>query len=588
MKMLNSILLFSILYLYGCTNFTQTSIEEQDVLTSPIVATPKIYENSIYYAWGMVDEAISYKIEISVQIDFSSILIDSTIKTTSFKFSPTLFNQTYYARIKSSSQDEKYNSAWSLFSNIFIESPISSYYKEKYRPQFHFSPRSEWIADPCGLYYYNGQYNLYWWGRATSDDLLHFNQTSNGLVLNGFLSNMDVITGSIVVDKNNCAGFGINRPIALLTLVYNNVQSQGLFYSTDLQGSSFMYYSNNPILDIGSTSFRDPTVFFYEPTEKWIMIVAASSERKVKFYSSSDLKEWEWLSDFGPCGDYNSDWECPDFFELAVDGDSNNKKWVLIVSILDGKEQYFTGDFDGQKFSVSENIAEPRYVDFGYDYYASRTIRDYDGTLNSIISLGWLSSWFYGLEVPETWGGRGFWSIPRELTLKTDNGYKLIQSPYSKLSELRKECVEYSGELQEGTNKLPLFSPNENIYELEIEVEVNNTADIGFNLCVGDNKKISFIYYGATNRLEMDRTNCTSENILDFERDSYAYAYPQNNKIRFHFFVDKSSVELFVNDGKLTFSALTFPSDNQVGIESYSSESNIVYKYSAWELKSIW
>ncbi len=579
---------FCALWLAGCNQLSDDSLKEQNALSAPIVASPSVVNQSVFYAWNDVEDATGFMFQVSTQSDFTSLELDSALSLTSIKFSPKKLDQTYYARIKAIGEIDILSSDWTEFSSVYIESSSDSYYNEKYRPQFHFSPKSEWIADPCGLYYYNGQFNLYWWGRAISDDLLCFNQTSNAIVLKNYLSDMDVITGSVVVDKNNSAGFGFNRPVAVLTLVYNNIQSQGLFYATTLDGSSYSYYANNPVLDINSTSFRDPTVFWHEPTKKWIMVVAASSEKKVKIYSSDNLKDWNWLSDFGSCGDINSEWECPDLFELPVDGDSDYKKWVLIVSILEGKEQYFVGDFDGEKFTTSESYSEPRYVDFGYDYYASRTIRDYDSTLTSVITLGWLSSWFYGLKVPKTWGGQGFWTIPRELSLKTDNGYRLIQSPYSRLSELRLDKVEYSGVLEKGTSALPEFSPNENIYELDIEVETNNSADIGFNLCVGDGRKITFIYSAAENRLEMDRTNCTEEDIPEFSRSSHANVYPENNKLRFHFFVDKSSVELFVNDGEVVFSALTFPSHAQVAIESYASESGLHYVFSAWELKSIW
>lgn len=167
------------------------------------------------------------------------------------------------------------------------------------------------------------------------------------------------------------------------------------------------------------------------------------------------MKHWEWESDFGPYGDQEKSWECPDLFQLSVDGDWNDKKWVMVVSVNWAKEQYFIGDFDGKEFRLIDNHPqEPLYVDKGMDYYASRTFRDYDFTLTTTTTMGWVATWDYAQLVPSTYG-KGFWSIPRNLQLKSyPEGLRLIQIPVPQLEMLRYNEVTCNRELAVGVNKV--------------------------------------------------------------------------------------------------------------------------------------
>ncbi|MGP3921001.1 GH32 C-terminal domain-containing protein [Nonomuraea sp. 10N515B] len=247
-------------------------------------------------------------------------------------------------------------------------------YTETYRPQFHFTPEKNWMNDPNGLVYYKGEYHLFYqhnpngnswgdisWGHAVSTDLVHWKELP--LALSHDDEEM-VFSGSAVVDWNNTTGFGTakNPPmVAIYTSAYKNggKQAQSLAYSTD-RGRTWTKYQGNPVIDIGSTNFRDPKVQWYAPTKSWLMTVSLSAEHKVRFYSSKNLKDWELLSEFGPAGATGGVWECPDLFPLAVDGDKNTIKWVLVVNINPGGiaggsgAQYFIGDFDGKKFTAED------------------------------------------------------------------------------------------------------------------------------------------------------------------------------------------------------------------------------------------
>jgi len=352
-----------------------------------------------------------------------------------------------------------------------------------------------------------------------------------------------------LVDKNNTASFGKNAMIATYT-IFNEAtksQSQGISYSND--GLTFNYFKGNPVLDIGSTEFRDPTVFWHEASSKWVMVVAKALEKKIKFYSSTDLKTWTWLSDFGPAESQEKAWECPDLFQLSVDGNSNNKKWVLVVSFDWAHEQYFVGDFDGTTFKTDKSQPQTALlVDQGLDFYASRTFRDYDNTLKSTTSMGWVATWDYAPIVPTSWG-KGFWSIPRDLELKTyPDGIRLIQKPIANLQKLRTTPVSFVSKLARGTSKLAMFVPKENVYEMDATFSTKIPNVFGFNLCVGEGRKVSFSYDTRTEMLTIDRTNCSNVPIEKFARTTSAKVVPINGKLRLHFYVDKSSIELFTNE----------------------------------------
>ncbi len=256
------------------------------------------------------------------------------------------------------------------FCLLFFSTPFATA-QEKYRPQFHFTPPANWMNDPNGLVYFDGEYHLFYqynpfgirwghmsWGHAVSKDLVTWEHLPVALPeLDDFMA----FSGSVVVDETNSAGFGKNALVALYTgyRPSNGHQAQYLAYSKD-RGRTWERYTEKPVLDIDSTDFRDPKVFPYDG--EWRMVVALPTQRKVSFYSSPDLKNWQWLSDFGPQGAVGGAWECPDLFSLPVENWAGQERWVLQVD-LDRRSraggsggQYFLGVFDGERFVVD---AEP-------------------------------------------------------------------------------------------------------------------------------------------------------------------------------------------------------------------------------------
>ncbi|MDQ3790885.1 MAG: GH32 C-terminal domain-containing protein [Actinomycetota bacterium] len=246
-------------------------------------------------------------------------------------------------------------------------------FTEPHRPRFHFTPAKNWMNDPNGLVYHNGEYHLFYqynpdgntwgdmsWGHAVSPDLVHWQELP--LALPHDDTEM-VFSGSAVVDHGNTSGFGTPRNPPMVAIYTSHSkkdgrQAQASAYSTD-NGRTWTKHAGNPVLDIGSREFRDPKVQWQ--AGRWLMTVALSTEHKVRFYSSPDLKTWTHLSDFGPQGAVGGVWECPDLFPLKVDGDPRKTKWVLVVSINPGgiaggsATQYFVGDFDGTRFTPDDD-----------------------------------------------------------------------------------------------------------------------------------------------------------------------------------------------------------------------------------------
>ena len=405
-----------------------------------------------------------------------------------------------------------------------------SLYKEPYRPQYHFSPEKGWIGDPSGFMYYQGKYHMYWWGKVESTDLVHYQQITP-YAMTGTDDNISYFTGSAVIDKNNTAGFGKGAYVAAYTVFEKDSkkQAQGISFSHD--GKTFRYYEGNPVLDLWSTEFRDPTVFWHEPTQKWVMVVSVN--------------------------------------------------WA--------QEQYFIGDFDGTSFKLMENHpAEPLYVDKGLDFYASRTFQDFDGTLDSKISMGWVATWDYAPVAPSKYG-KGFWSIPRNLELKTyKEGVRLVQKPVEQLQTLRHKPASVKRALSVGTQRLPGFVPDENVYELDASFSTDVSNTFGLNLCVGEGRKVVVSYDTDSHNLVIDRTHCSDVQIPKFSRMAYTRVEPVDNKIRLHIFVDKSSIEIFANDGKDVFTLLTYPGEAQTGIELFAQKKGTKMELDAWMLKSIW
>ena len=330
-------------------------------------------------------------------------------------------------------------------SMIIVAQP--NLYTEKYRPRFHFSPAKNWTNDPNGLVYFDGEYHLFYqynpygnkwghmsWGHAVSADLLHWKHLPLAIPEK---DSVMIFSGSAVVDKNNSSGFSNKHGQTPMVAIYtahisdsskpdNYRQEQHIAYSLD-KGRSWTKYSGNPVLDLHKKDFRDPKVFWYDKDKKWIMAVVLPHEHIVQFYSSHNLKEWTYLSDFGPAGDATNIWECPDLLQVPVEDNPGKMKWVLLNS-QQTTMQYFVGEFDGTKF-INENPANKIFrPDYGPDYYAAITYNNLPASQLPVF-LGWANNWSYANDIP-TFPWKSAMALPRSLSLKKfDSEWTLVQRP---------------------------------------------------------------------------------------------------------------------------------------------------------------
>ncbi|WP_418908138.1 glycoside hydrolase family 32 protein [Glutamicibacter endophyticus] len=325
------------------------------------------------------------------------------------------------------------------------------------RPTRHFTPAQHWMNDPNGLFFDGELYHLYFqynphgvehgnmsWGHATSSDLVNWSEHPVAILHD---ERHDIFSGSIVIDRHNSSGLGDGSTapvIALYTAAARDGsnQAQALAYSLD-GGYSFTKYAGNPVLDRNSADFRDPKVFRYSGPagDYWVMVAVEAVERRVLFYRSENLLEWDELSGFGPQAACAGVWECPDLLELPVE-DSAETKWVLVLSLNPGGvaggsgTQYFIGDFDGTSFTPDHEqpardhtdfatLAEGAWLDWGRDNYAGVSFHGLPR--NRCTLIAWMSNWDYARQLPhERW--RGSMTTARKVDLlRTDTGYAVRQ-----------------------------------------------------------------------------------------------------------------------------------------------------------------
>ena len=323
-------------------------------------------------------------------------------------------------------------------------------YAEPHRPQFHFTPAINWTNDPNGLVYHDGEWHLFYqynpfgdrwghmsWGHAVSPDLFRWKHLDVAIPEAG---DVMAFSGSAVVDSRNTTGFGQSgKPpiVAIYTSRTTADQTQSIAFSVD-RGRTWIQYEGNPVLDVEDPAFRDPKVFWHEGTQRWIMAVVLANQRKVSLYGSPDLKAWMHLSDFGPQGAHPvSNWECPDLFELPVEGEPGATKWVLQVDSGRGHPwtgsgcQYFVGEFDGVRFRNDNPPETALWLDWGRDFYAAQSYAGVPDTDGRRIVIGWINNWMYANRTPTSpW--RGAQSVPRQLQLKRfREGLRLVQQPVS-------------------------------------------------------------------------------------------------------------------------------------------------------------
>ncbi len=454
--------------------------------------------------------------------------------------------------------------------NYDIVYPVAPYpetnYDEPYRNQFHFSTQGGWQYDVNGLIYLDGEYHMFYQhnleysetegrshtGHAVSRDMVHWTQMPVA-TQPGIFPGLHNWSGSAVVDTKNVSGFkkGDADPIVMF---YSGVDfGISIAYSSD-RGRTFKNYAGNPVINSWPSDYlmpRDPKVFYYEPDNKWIMIIY---ENGSTFYTSENLRDWKKV--------YNNDFgfECPDMFRLPLENNEENYKWVL----ADASGAYLIGDFDGTKFIPDNNI--PQKLDYGSDYYAGQTFSVNNFPDGRIISIAWMHNW----QQPElpTIGWTNSSTFPTELKLiATDDGLRLKRTPIDEISLLYGNKFTAGGRTYVKSEN-PLESLISDKLDITMVVDIAKTTATKFGIAFSDNYSLMY-----------DKTTQMIDGKL---------VTPINGKLKMRFLRDASSVELFVNDGLFCYTNEVQFNLNNASVSIEKNGGLYLESLTAYSLKSAW
>ncbi|WP_443944828.1 glycoside hydrolase family 32 protein [Pedobacter sp. AW1-32] len=463
----------------------------------------------------------------------------------------------------------------------------------QWRPNYHFTAEKNWINDPNGLIFLNGEFHLYYqynpfenkwghmsWGHAMSKDLVNWKHLPVAIPekITADTTTM-IFSGSAVLDKENVSGFGKNGKAPLVAfytadLPKQHNESQYLAYSND-GGLTFTNYQKNPILNLNKKDFRDPNVWWHSASKQWIMTVAMVDEHQALIYGSKNLRDWTALSDFGPEGNTGNGWECPFLIPLAVDENQDDVKWVLAISLFGPRGpmmQYFIGDFDGKTFKNNNPADWTLTVDDGDSFYAAIPWNNAPNAKS--ILLGWLQP-----GNSKTFPWKGQMSIPRDLSLRsTPEGIRLFQQPTSiigeKLNSLSKNRI-FSKQNLEIRGELRLDSlSNSNWIDAEFDLQHAKTVGIKILQLKDDKgnvvKEVEVGYYADQQELYVDCSRSEKGIKEDKNLVQKTKIHPLKGKVKFQILIDQSSLEVFANGGEKVITTMVFPGKNANGISAFA------------------
>ncbi|MGD9555520.1 MAG: glycoside hydrolase family 32 protein [Mangrovibacterium sp.] len=469
-----------------------------------------------------------------------------------------------------------------LFILLFVgASPEKRPFNEVYRPQFHFTPAKNWQNDPNGLIWFEGEYHLFYqhnpfgnergymnWGHAVSTDLVHWEHLPVAITPDNDSRDKEHCTawsGSAIIDQRNVTGLKEGDRPAMLIFYTSRQCGQRMAYSND-KGRTWLKYGANPVIPFDEKDdARDPKVFWYEPGQKYVMLLWRKPEGEeslqgISFYSSVNLTDWKFESHLA--GFY----ECPDLVELPVNRRADDKRWV----IFDGDGSYYIGAFDGKEF-VPEG--PKRKSDFGANYYATQTWSNIPAGDGRVIQIAWMRGGNYpGMPF------NGQMSFPCELSLvNTMGGIRLVRNPVGEIKTLHgKGFVMENRNLIPGLNKNPLKGQKGDCLHIIATFDLKSVNSFGFLLRNSRDATGTEIRYDATKK----KINCLGQT---------ADLVPEDGKIMMEILVDRSSVELFCNGGKLVMSSCFNPEPGAEDLVLYNTGGELlVEKLEVYPLQSIY
>ncbi|WP_329351670.1 GH32 C-terminal domain-containing protein [Streptomyces sp. NBC_01261] len=466
-----------------------------------------------------------------------------------------------------------------------------------YRAAYHFTVPDQWKNDPQRPVWIDGEYHYYYlynadyftgavgtaWRLATTGDLVSF--TDRGVAVpKDTTPNGDVWSGSAVVDTGDTAGFGAGAVVVIVTMSPGDgtdSQAQFLYYSTD-GGLTFANHGTDPVLpNPGVADFRDPKVIRDEDRGRWVMALAEND--KIGFYHSDDLKSWTYANGF--VHDGIGVLECPDLFRVtAVDG---TVKWVLGASAngksvgLPNTYAYWTGSFDGSAFTA--DASDPQWLDHGWDWYAAVTFekRDASGAVDAAVryALGWVNNWDYADTTPtiDCDGFNGTDSVVREITLEkaSDTTYYLASRPVAGLDSYVSRTANLGDVTVDGTKVLDYTGIS---YEVTTEISWSQLTGAGIQLrrSPDGGRHIDAGIYA--DYAFLNRRNTVNADTSGKWQESHTPFDPSAGTVRLRILVDRTSVEMFVDDGRYVHTSQVFPYLLDTGLALFTIGGSAVFR----------
>ncbi len=454
-------------------------------------------------------------------------------------------------------------------------------YDEIYRPQFHFTPKKNWHNDPNGLVFYENEYHMFYqynpkgtewgfmhWGHTISTDLLHWDHYPIALYPDENSEDKEKCTafsGSAIVDENNLLGKQIGDTRTLVAFYTSQHCGQRIAYSTD-KGRNWEKYEGNPILPLDEKDdARDPKVFWHKQSQKWVMALYRKlsdndNTKGVSIYTSDNLVDWKWESHVP--GFY----ECPDLVEFKVTNRPDESKWAL----FDGDGSYLLGSFDGKTFTPESGKLKS---DWGKNYYATQTWSNIPAEDGRIIQIAWMR----GGEFPEM-PFNGQMSFPCELNVtKFPSGYKLVRTPISEINQLHGKSYSL-----ENKNVIPGLDDNKlkkvsgDCLHIIAELDIKTSDNFGFMLRHSSKKPGTEILYNVK-RGTLSILGCTVP------------LPATNNKIKLEILLDRSSIEIFANDGQAVISNCFTPGEKAMDVVLFTNGGELgIDKIDVYKMESVW
>ncbi len=444
-------------------------------------------------------------------------------------------------------------------------------YREKLRPQLHFTSKRGWNNDSNGMVYYDGEYHLFYqhnpfgwnwgnmtWGHAVSEDMIHWTELGDAIHPDHLGT---IFSGSAVVDINNTAGFQTGDEKVIVCIYTSaggrNPMSKGqpftqsIAYSND-RGRSWTVYEGNPIVGHINGSNRDPKVIWHTPTAQWVMVLYLD-KREMAFFTSKDLKSWEFQSKI-KCFH-----ECPELFALPVDGDKGNEKWVL----YGGSGEYLVGHFDGKEFKSETDAIRFHH---GNCFYASQTFSNIPKSDARRIQIAWGRVKMPGMPFNQ------MMLFPVTLTLHaTDEGPRMFAEPVREIRSLRGRTRQWKNKtLKPGDNLISLAGLSGELIHIRAELRVDGASETGFVI-----RDIPVVY-----NVEKQELSCQGKK---------APLKPVGSKISLEILVDRTSIEIFGNGGRMYMPMGMILADNPKSLEIFTKGGNTeVESLEVFQLRSAW